>query len=134
MKRRKYTTEQRKQFQQQALSRAQSNLSFANYPAIIEGFLAMGIPLEEIKPRENVLSYAAWRALNRTVKKGEHGVKVTTWIDCERKEKQPDGSDKKVPAKRCTSATVFHVSQTCLIGEKAQPAEQSAESRELVAA
>jgi hypothetical protein len=64
----------------EALSRATTGLSMSNYPTIYSGFMEKGIPELEIKPRENVFTYAAWRALGRQVRRGEHGVKVLTFI------------------------------------------------------
>ena len=92
---------------QEALHRATTNQSFANYPAIITGFTEHGIPPEQIRPRENVFTFNAWRQLSRTVKKGEKGVQIVTWIPCEK-----DG-EKFVRPK---TTTVFHVSQTQPIG------------------
>jgi len=89
--------------QAEALQRATTNSSFANYPAIIEGFAAKGIPPEQIRPRENVFTFNAWRQLSRTVKKGETGVKITTWIPCEK-----DGE--KFVRPKLTK--VFHITQT----------------------
>ncbi len=91
----------------EALSRARGGISVANYHAILEGFAARGIPMDLIVPRENVFTFNAWRALGRTVRKGEHGVKILTWIPMQVK----DGDTKK-RAVRPRSATVFHVSQT----------------------
>lgn len=89
--------------QAEALQRATNNSSFANYPAIVQGFIEKGIPPEQIRPRENVFTFNAWKQLSRSVKKGEHGVKIITWIPCEK-----DG-EKFVRPK---STTVFHISQT----------------------
>jgi hypothetical protein len=89
--------------QAEALQRATTNSSFANYPAIIEGFAARGIPPEQIRPRENVFTFNAWRQLSRTVKKGETGVKITTWIPVEK------NGEKFVRPKL---TTVFHITQT----------------------
>jgi hypothetical protein len=47
----------------EALSRATSGMSVSNYPTIYGGFIQKGIPESEIKPRENVFTYNAWRAL-----------------------------------------------------------------------
>jgi hypothetical protein len=69
------------EIQHEALTRAVTGQSFSNYPAIIQGFLAKGIPENQIKPRENVFSFQAWKALGRHVKRGEHGVKVATVRD-----------------------------------------------------
>ena len=88
----------------------------SNWPAIIRGFLATGIPESEIRPRENCFTYHAWRALGRQVRRGEHGVKVSTWVPMDKKtgETDPDtGEAKKVKlGRRAWTATVFHVSQT----------------------
>ena len=70
------------------LSRATSGMSVSNYPTIYGGFIQKGIPESEIKPRENVFTYSAWRALGRQVRRGEHGVRVLTFIDCQRKDEE----------------------------------------------
>ncbi len=74
------------QSRQEALTRAVSGQSLTNFPAIFQGFAAKGIPESEIKPRENVFTFDAWKALGRVVRRGEHGVKVVTFIDCRSKE------------------------------------------------
>jgi hypothetical protein len=104
----------REQIQQEALSRAAAGQSFANWPAIFAGFSAKGIPEHEIKPRENVFTYHAWRALGRQVRRGEHGVKVTTWVPMTKKtENAETGETEAKPiGKRAWTATVFHISQT----------------------
>ena len=95
--------------QSEALSRATNGDSYLNYPAIIDGFVAKGIT--DVEPRVNVFTYNAWKAKGRQVLKGEHGVKVVTWIDCKSKDIDPDTGEPK-RYKRAKSATVFHVSQT----------------------
>jgi len=97
------------EMQTEALSRARGNLSVANYPTIYQKFIARGIPEHEIEPRVNVLTFHAWRALGRTVKRGEHGVKITTWIDCE---KTDDDGEVVETYRRPKTAVVFHLSQT----------------------
>ena len=97
------------QMQNEALARARGNVSVANFPAIIEGFMERGIPEHEIRPRENVFTYHAWRALGHTVKKGEHGVHILTWLACEKKD---DAGEVIETYRRPKSAVVFHVSQT----------------------
>src|SRR5207237_6118641 len=103
----------REQIQHEALSRAASGQSLANWPAILAGFTAKGIPESEVRPRENVFTYHAWRALGRQVRRGEHGVKVTTFVPMTKKtgEQDPDtGEEKKTPiGKRAWTAVVFHV-------------------------
>jgi N-terminal domain of anti-restriction factor ArdC len=96
---------------QEALTRAISGQSFSNFPAIFQGFAAKGIPESEIKPRENVFTFDAWKALGRYVRKGEHGVKVVTFIDCRSKELDPDTGERKL-IRRPWTTTVFHISQT----------------------
>lgn len=97
--------------QVEALSRAVNGLSLGNYPAIFGGFLQKGIPQSEIKPRENVFTYQAWRALGRQVRRGEHGVKVITFVDAKSKETDPDTGERKT-IRRPWTTTVFHISQT----------------------
>ena len=96
---------------QEALSRAVSGQSFSNFPAIFQGFAAKGIPESEIRPRENVFTFDAWKALGRYVRKGEHGVKVVTFIETLSKETDPDTGERKL-TRRPWTTTVFHVSQT----------------------
>ena len=89
--------------QAEALFRAENSNSVSNYPAIFEGFEEKGIA--DIQPRVNIFTYHAWRAKGRQVRKGEHGVKVVTWITSTDKD---TGKEKKYPKK----TTVFHISQT----------------------
>lgn len=96
---------------QEALSRAVSGQSFSNFPAIFQGFAAKGIPESDIKPRENVFTFDAWKALGRYVRKGEHGVKVVTFIESLSKETDPDTGERKL-IRRPWTTTVFHISQT----------------------
>jgi hypothetical protein len=115
------TSERREQIQQEALSRAVSGQALTNWPAIIAGFMAKGIPEHQIRPRENVFTYHAWRALGRQVRRGEHGVKVLTYVSVPDKDAKDgvatndlDGADKPKRGgyRRPWTATVFHVSQT----------------------
>lgn len=94
---------------QQALSNARQSPSTANYSAIYNGFNVMGIAFTDIKPRENVFTFNAWIALGRQVKKGEHGVTVTTWIPMTKRDDQ--GVSQPI-GRKPKSTTVFHVSQT----------------------
>jgi hypothetical protein len=98
-------------YRKEALSRAMFGQSAANFPAIFAGFAAKGIAETEIKPRENVFTYNAWKALGRVVRRGEHGVKVTTFIESTSKEIDQDTGKAKI-IRRPWTTTVFHVSQT----------------------
>lgn len=100
---------------QESLTRAVSSQSVMNYQGIFDGFMAMGIPESEIKPRENVFTFWAWKALGRRVKKGEHGVKACTFVPVGGKEMRDDqtGEVKKTAGFRMArTTTVFHISQT----------------------
>ena len=101
------------EIQTEALSRAVGNESVTNYPAIFEGFMARGIPESDIKPRENVFTYQAWRALGRQVRKGEHGIKVFTYVPMTKKTTDDDGNEMRENiGRKPKTTTVFHVSQT----------------------
>jgi antirestriction factor ArdC-like protein len=95
--------------QAEALTRAVSGLALTNYPAIYQGFIDKGIPEDQIKPRENVFTFNAWKALGRYVRKGEHGVRILTFIETKHEDKET--GEVKV-SRRPWSSTVFHVSQT----------------------
>ena len=87
----------------EALSRAASGISMSNYPAIVAGFIEKGIPADQIEPRRNVFTFTAWKALGRVVNKGEHGVKITVWIETEKNGEK---------TRRPWHTTVFHETQT----------------------
>ena len=95
----------------ESLKRAVSGQSFTNFPAIFQGFAAKGIPESEIKPRENVFTFQAWKALGRVVRRGEHGVKICTFIESKSKEIDRDTREAKI-IRRPWTTTVFHISQT----------------------
>lgn len=95
----------------ESLKRAVSGQSFSNFPAIFQGFAAKGIPEAEIKPRENVFTFDAWKALGRVVRRGEHGVKVVTFIESKSREVDQDTGEPKI-TRRPWTTTVFHISQT----------------------
>ncbi len=92
--------------QTEALDRARNNISTANYAAIFSGFAAKGIV--DIQPRVNVFTFNAWKALGRQVRKGEHGVKVCTWVSMSKKN---EAGDTEAPFRRPKTTTVFHISQ-----------------------
>ena len=96
---------------EQALSNAQSGHSMANYHAIFAGFGEKGIPPDDIIPRVNVFTFHAWKALGRQVRKGEHGVKVCTYVPMDKKVVTA-GVETIEHSRRPRMTTVFHVSQT----------------------
>jgi hypothetical protein len=99
---------------QEALTRALNNTSTANFTAIFEGMLAKGIPMDQVEPRVNVFTLHAWPAKGRRVRKGEHGVKVVTWISRDGKESTNAAGERIVSQGRRFPKTshVFHISQT----------------------
>jgi len=101
--------DKKKEMLEEALDRAKNGESLYNYETIYEGFEEKGISPDDVKPRENVFTYNAWLRLGRGVKKGEHGVKVVTWVPRE----DEKGQKHMVPR----TATVFHVTQTEAVGQ-----------------
>ena len=97
------------EIQREALNRAVQGQSVANYSPIFQGFAAKGIPEEQIKPRENVFTFNAWKALGRSVRRGEHGIKVTTVRQVTKRNKET-GEEESYSLPWTT--TVFHISQT----------------------
>ncbi len=96
-----------------ALQRAVSSQSVSNYPTIFDGFLARGIPEDDILPRENIFTYSAWKALGRQVCKGEHGVRICTFLQVKSEKTDPDTGKVEVKfSSRPKMTTVFHLSQT----------------------
>jgi hypothetical protein len=59
-----------------AYARAVTGTATTNYDAIFAGFIARGIPRNQIEPRVNVLTYKGWLGNGRQVRRGEHGVKA----------------------------------------------------------
>ena len=92
------------QKQSDALDRARSSQSMANFEQIMQGLTEKGINPDDISFRVNVLTFDAWRALGRTVRRGEKGVRCLTWIPI----KDDTGTEKTRPR----AAYVFHISQT----------------------
>ena len=97
------------EMQQEALHRAKSGQSILNEAIVIGEFIARGIPQDQIAPRDNCLTFHAWKALGRSVKKGEHGVRIVTWIPTRDKDEEGRETSGKLRPK---TAFVFHVSQT----------------------
>lgn len=102
------------ELQSRALAKARGGESTCNYRAIIQGFLALGIAVEDIQPRDNVLTFNAWRALGRSVMQGQRGVRVITFIAVA--SKGQDGEQEKARSMP-RSTTVFHISQTALLDD-----------------
>lgn len=116
------TRPERSVLAQRALERAQNERSLANYPAIIEAFTRRGIPAHQIIPRENVLTFHAWLAKGRSVRKGEKGVPIATVIPVGKETIDPETGEPRIRT-RPGRAFVFHISQTDPVEKKqAKPA------------
>lgn len=111
----------REELAREALERAEGSRSVANYAAILEAFMKRGIPEGDIIPRVNVLTYHAWRAKGRQVRRGEKGVPVVTWVPMRTKDETPAPATETEAQRearrnnrpmRPKTAYVFHVSQT----------------------
>ena len=90
----------------EALSRAQNGMS-KNDTFVFMYFTGQG--LADVRPRENILTYDAWQAKGRQVRKGEHGCKVAVIIETEKEDK---ATGEKTRHRRPWSTAVFHESQT----------------------
>ena len=106
------TTTERQTTRAEALSRATTGQAVTNYPAIFAGFMDRGIPESEIRPRENVFTFEAWRALGRHVRRGEHGVRIMTYVPVPETRDDATGEVTRAAGRRPRTAVVFHVSQT----------------------
>ena len=95
----------------EAYGRAVQGQTLGNYPAIVNGFMARGLAPDDIRPRENVFTYSAWKHQGRQVRKGEKGVAITTFIPVSEK-KDAGGKVTRKGGTRPRTAYVFHVSQT----------------------
>lgn len=95
---------------QEALAQIRANPSTANFETVYEAFMERGLEFDEIEPKENVLTYRAWQALGRQVRKGEKGVQIKTIIRRTKKGADPEDEDSQYAFVRRT--TVFHISQT----------------------
>lgn len=107
MKQRK-SSEERERIQNEALHRATAWQSLTNYPAIYRGFIEKGIAEDDIHPRINVFTYNAWKALGRFVRRGEHGVRVITFMTKVREREDGSVEEISIPS----TSVVFHISQT----------------------
>jgi len=105
----------------EALHRAQTSSSVINEQIVIAAFCQRGIAPEQIVPRVNVLTYDAWLAMGRQVRKGEHGVHVWTYITGTRTETDAEtGETRKAGFRKPKRVAVFHISQTDPARERVQ--------------
>ena len=95
----------------EALARIQNGFS-RNDALVVALFAARGIDPATIEPRENVLTYRAWQAKGRQVRRGEKSVRISTFIPIPAKLDPVTGKVIEPASSRPWTAAVFHVSQT----------------------
>ncbi len=93
-----------------ALARIQAGTFCRNDAIVIQAFSERGIPIDDIEPRDNVLTFRAWLAKGRHIRRGEKAVYLSTWIKTPDKTKA-DGTIEPGHSVR-KAAFVFHISQT----------------------
>lgn len=108
--RRRLSPEERSARDAEALQRAQSGRVCQNDVLCIHWATDRGY--SDPQPRVNMLTYNAWRAAGRQVRKGEKGCKLAVFGSSTR----TDENGKKETVRRMFSATVFHIEQTDPIG------------------
>ena len=59
-----------------------------------------------------MFTFNAWKALGRSVKKGEHGVRVVTFIEASARNTSETGEETVCTYRKPHTTTVFHISQT----------------------
>lgn len=94
-------------------------------------FAAKGYPVETIIPRVTLLTFNAWKAYGRHVRKAEKGTAVTVWRPLSRKDdagnsvpvmrRAGDGSATDSPVLFAATSHLFHIAQTDL-DEQVNPA------------
>ena len=94
----------------EALVRAHNGHSAANTMIVYHAMRAAGYT--DVRPYENVLTFDAWRGLGRTVRRGEHGTRITVYVPMEIERVDANGQKKIETLTRPRSALVFHESQT----------------------
>lgn len=113
------TKAQRQARAAEALARIEDGES-NNDEVVIEEFEALGY--SNVIPRETVLTYTAWQAKGRQVRKGEKSVKIETWIPVRAKldengKPKLDENGRPLMVLKRKLASVFHIDQTDPIAE-----------------
>lgn len=99
---------------QDSLARAENGMVNENYRIIIEELVARGVPEADITPRVNVLTYNAWQAKGRQVRRGEKSVRISV-VGYRGPSKTEEGDEGTYFRK---TAFVFHISQTDPINDE----------------
>jgi antirestriction protein ArdC len=106
-RRRRLTPEEREQMQRAALERARNPRLGPNIARVLAECAERGFVDPPPVPGRTVLTFTAWRALGRTVRRGERGIRIPVVIPT------PNDPETGEPGRRIIhTAAVFHVSQT----------------------
>jgi hypothetical protein len=92
----------------EALARARTGISLANYPTIYRGFTEKGVPECEIRPRENVFTYRAWRELGRQSVAANTASRSSRSSNARRKTKRLERSRKSIAVPGRRRCFTFH--------------------------
>lgn len=101
---------ERTETREEALARIRSGFS-KNDQAVIIAFAEAGIDPDQITPRQNVLTFDAWKAAGRQVAKGATSLRIEVWVPRKGKKTEED-DEKKGGALMRRTARLFHESQT----------------------
>lgn len=93
-----------------ALQRIAGGFS-GNDVAVVMIFASLGVDPDEILPRENVLTFKAWKAKGRKIAKGVNSISVPVYIPAKGKQ-EAEGDDEKPGSMMKRRARLFHESQT----------------------
>ena len=96
----------------EALNRAENPRNLINIKTVLEAAAARGI--EGAEPGKNVLTFNAWKAKGRVVKKGEKALcMLGTFFE---RQVRDAGTGEVSRVKQMGRAAVFHISQTKSLG------------------
>jgi N-terminal domain of anti-restriction factor ArdC len=98
----------KEQIYSEALQRASNPTSVFNIEIVLASAEARGIA--DAKPRENVLTFNAWKAKGRVVKKGEKALCMLATMH--RREVRDTSTGEVQTQTMAGKAAVFHISQT----------------------
>jgi hypothetical protein len=128
-------TDRQRTIAAEALQRAQSAIGPRKSDAqVLQHFCAAGIPLDDIVPRVNCLTYHAWLAKGRRVRKGAGAgaCTLTVFIPTGASKRKPGESDSAYErraskgGKRLHYTRVYHESQTDALADDARPFDAAA--------
>lgn len=106
-KRRRKTAEQRHAEQAEALERTEGFSQ--NDARVMEAFAEQGL---SVTPRLDVLTFKAWLALGRSVRKGEKATTVPIWLPVRDRSGDVKTDSDGRPEMRMAYAKLFHFHQT----------------------